>query len=70
MAAAIRVVSLPAYRACDLCLHCESRAAGRACGAPAVLEVSGATPPSIEAARAGNGPCGPDADHLDMAAWA
>lgn len=73
MSAAIKsqdLVSLPRYRACELCLHCDRLPSGRACAAPGVLAAPNAVRPSIELARAGHGACGPDARHLDMAAWA
>jgi hypothetical protein len=64
------IASTP-LRACALCIHTagQQHHAELICNAPHVRE---ALPPQARtclAARATNGPCGPNARHMDMHAW-
>lgn len=55
------------FRACELCSHSTARAGRLLCDSPAV-RLSG-QPEALDAARAAQGSCGPNARHLDMPAW-
>lgn len=61
-------VSLPRFRACDLCVHRVAATSGH-CGAEIVSKGAGAPLVPITVARAPQGPCGPDAFLLDMPSW-
>jgi len=68
MLASHRVTPL---RACALCLHSTGPQTGPdlICNAPQVRDVLPPRARTCLAARATNGPCGPNARHLDMHAW-
>lgn len=64
------VRQVPLLRACALCVHTagEQPTGTLMCRAPAALiGQRGGTPCAV--ARAADGCCGPNAIHLDMAAW-
>lgn len=66
--ASIQVTPL---RACALCIHTagEQTEGELICNEPSVRDVLPPRARTCLAARAANGPCGPNARHLDMHAW-
>ena len=58
-------------RACAMCVHSggEQNQPELICRAPAVRIALHTEPRTCLAARAHNGPCGPNANHLDMHSW-
>jgi hypothetical protein len=58
-------------RACALCKHStgEQREPELICNEPNVRIALHTEPRTCLAARAHNGPCGPNANHLDMHSW-
>lgn len=61
---------VPYLRACALCMHSAGQQPGPAlvCHSPVVSAVHGART-TCATARAPGSACGPDAHHMDMAAW-
>lgn len=61
---------VPALRACALCMHSAGQQAGLVlvCHSPDVSAVHGPRT-TCATARAPAAACGPDAHHMDMAAW-
>lgn len=67
---AIRITQVPTLRACALCLHSAGHqtAPELMCGSPDVIACHGTATTCCQA-RASGAACGPDARHMDMAAW-
>ena len=64
------VQQVPALRACALCMHSAGHQPGPAlvCHSPDLSAFHGART-NCATARAPGAACGPDAHHMDMAAW-
>ncbi|GLS13630.1 hypothetical protein [Hydrogenophaga electricum] len=64
------VRQVPTLRACALCMHSAGEQPGPelVCHCSRVGAVHGQRP-ACSTARAAGGACGPDARHMDMAAW-
>ena len=65
----VSVRQVPLLRACALCVHTSGQqtAADLQCRCPAFVGQRSTMPCHV--ARAAAGPCGPNAQHLDMLSW-
>jgi hypothetical protein len=61
---ALTTVQVPPQRACDLCQHGITVAGTRQCTQREVVQPAAMRP--VELMRRPQGPCGPDAAHLDF----
>lgn len=60
-------MTIETYRACDLCMHVQAGQAERHCGHTSATRANGQLP--VNQARASDGPCGPNANHMAAAGW-
>ncbi len=66
----VAVRQVPLLRACSLCVYASERSSETVlqCRCPAFVSRRASSVP-CHVARSAAGPCGPDAQHLDMASW-